>query len=159
MITILIGSALCQYISYISFMWFYIISGYLVIILLISAVIVIITFKFSTKLNIVTSNTTKAEKRLLYHTMFVTFWMILAQISNCVDVYFQSKWQESEWMHLALNYFTDGSYFISNCGSLIFLFCLSSTVRKEFYENFKFVGKCRPKRNKILNPMTIFTTS
>ena len=135
-------------------MGFHIVSGYLAALLLLSAAAVVITFKLSKQPNMVKSEVVKAERRLLYHTIFVSFWMILAQIGETLRIYILVIDQEPEWVDLALINFIDICYLISNSGSLIFLFYLSSAVKKEFYETFKLFNKFKSKKKVAFTPVT-----
>ena len=92
----IIGSAVSEYLSVEFITWFYVITGYLVIVALISAAAVVIIFKLSKKSAIVNSEIFKAEKMLLYHTMFVTFWMTFGKMMNVVMSYLQGINQETE---------------------------------------------------------------
>lgn len=127
----------------------YIANGYLIVILLASAIVVVITFKFSKKSTATTSEVVKAERMLLYHMTFVTFWIILGVIAEIVDFYLWEIKQEPKWLRITLGNIFDFCLFVSNAGSLLFLFCLSNAIRKEFYKTFNFLRKFKPKTTLI----------
>ena len=141
-----IVSAVSKYLSRGSRAWFYGAAGYLIVLTLISGIIVIITFKLSKKQTVMKSEILKAEKMLLYHTMFVIFWMALAKIVNIVLFYLIGTNQDNEASELGLAILMDACYLISNSGSLLFLFYVSSTVREEFYEMFKLFHRFKPQK-------------
>ena len=150
----MISAVLLKYLLNLSTMWLYIVCSYLATILLISIVIVIITLKFSRRAAFATPETVRAEKMLLYHTTFVTVWMILAQIGDICREYFWQLDDTPDWVDLAMRNFIDLCYLVANSGSLLFLFSLSTSLRKEFYKTFKFLQWFKSRKNLASNSIT-----
>ena len=125
-----------------------------ILFLLISTIILIITLKFSRKTAFTTPEVLKAEKMLLYHTTFVTIWMVFAQLGDILRSYLWELDDIPEWTDLAIRNFVDLCYLVANSGSLLFLFSLSTPLRKEFYKAFKFLRCFKSRKNVASNSMT-----
>ncbi|KAE9548587.1 hypothetical protein FO519_008208 [Halicephalobus sp. NKZ332] len=138
LISLLVTSILFGYLSFKSNSGYYVINGYFAIALLLSATVAISAFKFIKKTKFVTLEVMRAERTLLYHTAFMTFWLASARISDVIGSYFWEINEEPKWLEIALIDVYDFCLLISNPGSLLFLLYLSNTVRSEFHRTFNF---------------------
>ena len=92
----------------------------------------------------------RAEKILLYQTTFVTFWMLVMNVLNCVILYYAIEGLLDELTNNIMYVIVYICRLLANPGSLLFLFHISKTVRTEFHRTFRSLLCCFKGKNQVL---------
>ena len=130
-------------------------DGCLTVLVLVSGVLVLITFLFGRKIEIMTAEIARGERLLMYQTTFITSWLLFSRLISLLRTYLISTHEDLELLLLILYDLYNLCGLFTNSISLLLLFYLSSGVRAEFFRRFTFLQALRD--NKRILPV-IFTT-
>ena len=131
---------------------------YLTVLILSSGGILIITLILGKKLTTMTAGSMKADRLLMYNTIFISFWLIFSRIINIYRTNLTSPEETSEMTTLILYNLTNFCGLCSNPIGLLFLLYLSSPLREEFCQTFCCSQTSETKVIPIRSADTIFLT-